>query len=108
VKERKKVLSVTLADCDLSTFSVGGAGGQGRDHVNSGVQIRHRASGAIGRGTESRSQAQNKKAAWTRMAESVKFKLWMNQQLAKGPTIEEKIAADMQPENLLVEYGPFE
>lgn len=80
---RRKILSVTMADCDLQTFSVGGAGGQRRDHCNTGVRIVHRASGARGEGRESRSQAQNKKAAWRRMAEDPKFQLWLRIALGK-------------------------
>ena len=83
VKARKKVVSVTLADCDLQTFTVGGAGGQRRDHCNTGVRIIHKASGARGEARDDRSQARNKKAAWLRMTQDPKFQLWLRIALGK-------------------------
>lgn len=60
---KQKILSVTMADCDLQTFSAGGPGGQRQNHVQTGVRIIHRASGARGESREERSQWQNKKLA---------------------------------------------
>ena len=70
------LFSVTIKDCDVQTFHVGGAGGGGKDTCSSGVRIVHRASGASGRAVDSRSQRKNKELAWKRMAESKAFIAW--------------------------------
>lgn len=74
---KEKIFSVTIADCEVQTFSAGGAGGQKRDHGNSGVRIIHHPSGARGESREERSQLQNKKTAFRRMAETQKFRIWL-------------------------------
>jgi protein subunit release factor B len=104
-KERgDKILSVTLADCDVSTFSAGGPGGQHQNTSNTAVRIIHKASGAVGESREHRSQLQNKQAAFRRMTEHAKFKVWLNKQIwANGKTPEEKVKEDMRPWNLKVE-----
>lgn len=75
------VLSVTLKDCRVDTFHAGGKGGQNQNTRDTGVRIVHPPSGAVGESREQRSQLQNKKAAFRRMAESAKFRLWLNQEL---------------------------
>lgn len=72
---RQKILSVTMADCDLQTFRAGGSGGQNQNKRDTGVRIIHRASGARGEARDERSQWQNKKLAWRRMFEDPKFQL---------------------------------
>ena len=95
--------SVTLADCKLDTFSAGGPGGQHQNTSNTGVRITHLESGAKGESREYRSQLQNKKAAFRRMAESVKFKVWVNKKLLGNPLPpEEQVKLDMSPENLII------
>jgi hypothetical protein len=98
------IFSVTMKDCDLKTFSAGGPGGQHQNTANTGVRITHRASGAVGEARDDRSQLRNKQAAWKRMAESQKFKIWLNRQLWHGTIApEEKARQDMAPKNLRVE-----
>ncbi len=105
---REKLFSVTMKDCDLDTFRSGGSGGQNVNKRDTGVRITHRASGAIGKSTEERSQLQNKQTAFTRMTKTVQFQSWLGKQLAgAGPTPEEKVEQDMRPENLLIEEGPL-
>lgn len=70
---REKVLSVTLADCDVQTKRGSGKGGQNRNKRDTAVRIVHRASGAVGESQQERSQLQNKRAAFRRMAESKTF-----------------------------------
>lgn len=77
---RELLFSVTIHDCEVHEFSVSGAGGQRRDKKKTGIEIRHAPSGAAGRGTEQRSQRQNKKMAFRRMAESDEFRLWVRMQ----------------------------
>jgi RF-1 domain len=104
MKDRKPFLSVTMDDCILQTFSAGGKGGQNQNTCNTGVRIIHKASGAVGEARDSRSQLQNKRAAWKRMAAHPKFKVWLNRQLWYGGMLpEEKVKKDMAQKNLLIE-----
>ena len=74
---RQLVYTVTVHDCIVREFSVSGAGGQRRDKKKTGIEIIHPPSGAVGRGTEQRSQRQNKKVAWRRMCETDAFRAWV-------------------------------
>jgi protein subunit release factor B len=103
---REKLFSVTLNDCEIQTFTSGGPGGQHQNKSETGVRIIHRASGARGESRENRSQLQNKKAAFRRMTEHPKFKVWLNREIFRldgKPSAEEKAKKDMAPENLRVE-----
>lgn len=75
------MLSVTLKDCEVQTFRSGGKGGQNQNKRDTGVRIIHRPSGARGESREHRSQEQNKRAAFTRMAKSGSFRVWLNREL---------------------------
>lgn len=98
-----KVLSVTKDDCTWEYMPAGKNGGQKGNKTASAVRVKHPPSGAVGESREERSQLQNRKIAFRRMVESPKFKIWLNRVLASGPTPEERVEKDMQPENLLVE-----
>ena len=74
---KELILRVTLDDCEFQTFHAGGKGGQNQNTRDTGVRIIHRASGARGESREQRTQGQNKKLAFRRMAESVVFKQWL-------------------------------
>lgn len=80
-RRRELLFSVTLDDCRVDTFRAGGKGGQHQNKTSSGVRITHKPSGAVGESREHRSQLQNKKAAFRRMAEAAKFKIWMNSEI---------------------------
>lgn len=100
---RTPFLSVTLKDCDVQHFAAGGPGGQHQNTSNTGARVIHRPSGARGESREHRSQLQNTKAAFRRMAESPQFAIWVNRMLWKDPLPpEEQVARDMNPANLLV------
>ena len=104
---RRKLFSVTIKDCKVDTFTVGGNGGGGKDTSNTGVRVAHTASGATGKATESRSQLSNKRVAFRRMAETKEFRQWVKVEaarLAGHPSPEELVEKAMQPENLKVEY----
>ena len=75
---KKLLFSVTKKDFEIQTFRSGGKGGQNQNKRDTGVRIVHRESGATGESREERSQAQNKKNAFKRLTESLKFKLWLN------------------------------
>lgn len=104
--DKTKISIATKKDFDVSYFCGSGAGGQARNKVASGVQIIHRESGAIGRASDSRSQADNKKNAFLRLTNSPKFKFWMAQKLyeiQQNETIEQTVDKEMAPENLKIE-----
>lgn len=75
------VLTVKLSDCRVDEFRSGGPGGQNQNKRNTGIRIVHPPSGAVGESREERSQLQNKRTAFTRMAQSPKFKTWLNREL---------------------------
>jgi len=75
VSERIKILSVTIHDCDVQHFRSGGKGGQNQNKRDTGTRVIHRPSGARGEARDERSQLQNKKLAFRRMAESPTFQV---------------------------------
>lgn len=91
-----KVLSVTIKDCDVQTFRAGGKGGQNQNKRDTGVRVIHRESGAVGESREHRTQLENKRAAFKRMAESAKFKIWLNRKLYGHVEIEREVQAAMR------------
>ena len=70
------LFSVTAADCDWSYTRGTGKGGQKRNKTSSAVHCTHKLSGAHGYSEASRSQHDNKKTAFRKMAESKEFKKW--------------------------------
>ncbi len=100
---RTLALSVTIKDCEVQHFRAGGNGGQNQNKRDTGTRIIHHPSGARGESREERSQLQNKRLAFRKMVESAAFKVWLNRTLAQGPTPEERVERDMQPENLRIE-----
>lgn len=60
---RRRILSVTIKDCEVQTFRCGGKGGQNVNKRDTGVRIIHPPSGARGEGRDERSQWMNKKLA---------------------------------------------
>jgi protein subunit release factor A len=101
---RVKVLTITIKDCDVQTFSAGGKGGQNQNKRSMGVRVIHRASGARGEARDERSQLQNKKLAFERMANTATFRHWVRLQHAG---VWERVEKELDPKNLDIEYGPF-
>jgi protein subunit release factor A len=113
---KRLLFSLTKKDFKIATFCTGGPGGQHQNSNQNGVRITHLASGAFGEGREFRSQAQNKKAAFERMARSVPFQKWHKVEVSRrlGQEIELKsesfqdinktVEESCREENLKVEY----
>ena len=80
---RELLFSVTMKDLEMQTFSVGGAGGGGKDTSNSGVRLIHAASGARGECREHRSNTANKRKAFERLVASKEFKAWHKLECAR-------------------------
>lgn len=100
---REKVLSVTLADCDVQTFRAGGKGGQNQNKRDTGVRIVHRESGARAESREHRTQYQNKKAAFRRMVETTTFQAWLKVKLGREDHIRAEVDRMMWPHNIKTE-----
>lgn len=104
---KRPLFSVSIKDCKVSTFTVSGHGGAGKDTSNTGVCVTHLASGATGIGQDHRSQLRNKQDAFSRMANSVKFQIWLRRILAEmqsGKTLDQVVDEAMEPKNLKIEY----
>jgi protein subunit release factor A len=72
---RERILSVSIHDCEVQHFASGGKGGQNQNKRHTGTRVIHHPSGARGESREERSQLQNKRAAFVRMAQSPAFQL---------------------------------
>lgn len=105
-KNKILLFSVTIDQCEVQTFTVGGNGGGGKDTSNTGVRIVHIASGAVGRAVETRSQIKNKRLAFERMAKTSKFRTWLKMEIARRsnqPTLKELVDTTMVDKNIMVE-----
>lgn len=100
---RERVLSVTLADCEVQTFRSGGPGGQKQNKTDSGVRVIHHPSGARGESREERSQLQNKKRAFRRMAESPTFRAWVKRQAGEDALMIAAVDRELWPDRLKTE-----
>lgn len=103
---KKKLFSITKRDLEIQTFRAGGKGGQKQNKTDSGVRIIHRESGAVGESRTERSQYQNKKLAFQRLAKSGKFKIWVNKkvfEINQEETLEEIVDREMSQNNLKIE-----
>ena len=103
---KELLFSLTKKDFEIQTFRSGGKGGQNQNKVESGVRIIHRDSGAIGESREHRTQGQNKKAAFNRLVNTKKFKLWHKIKCAEmmgAESIDSLVDKAMKPENIKLE-----
>lgn len=108
---KRKLFTITIADCRVDTFTVGGHGGSGKDTSNTGVRITHVASGAVGKATDMRSQLKNKQLAFRRMAESDTFQAWVRREAAMITSMRDlyaEVEEAMKPSNIKVEVNDGE
>jgi protein subunit release factor B len=106
MSEQKKIRLLSMKDLEVSYFCGSGAGGQARNKVASGVQIKHPESGAIGRASDTRSQDQNKRAAFKRLMKDPRMKFWVAKkvyEIKAHESIEESVERDCKPENCVFE-----
>lgn len=81
-------------------------GGRKKNKTDSACRCRHRPSGAIGESSESRSQLQNKRMAFKKMANSIEMRSWINKRISEikdGQSVEQWVEDQMKPENLKIE-----
>ena len=97
---REKLFSITANDLRWDFFRGSGHGGQKKQKTSSAVRCVHEESGATGRSEESRSQLENKRIAFKRMAETEEFKKWIKLECAKRTgeleLIEEKVEQQLK------------
>jgi protein subunit release factor B len=104
--ERQRITILSKKDLSFSTFCGSGAGGQARNKVHSGCQIRHEESGATGRASDSRSLEQNKQSAFKRLLEDPRMKFWLAKKVYEvkaHETVEQTLEKETQPDNLKFE-----
>lgn len=105
---KELLFSLTKKDFRVDTFKSGGKGGQHQNKTNSGVRITHLETGISSESRKHREQLQNKKAAFNKLCNKQDFKLWLNaktnQALTGREDINKWVEAQMQEQNLKVEY----
>lgn len=80
---RDPLFSVTARDCRWEYYRGSGAGGQHRNKTSSAVRCTHEPSGAVGQAEDTRSQHENKRLAFSRMAKTAKFQQWLRIEAAR-------------------------
>lgn len=103
---KEKITILSEKDLEVSYFIGSGKGGQKKQKTHSGVQIKHPESGAIGRCSETRSQAQNKRIAFDNLLKDPRMKFWISKKLyeiRQHETLEETVERTVIPENLKFE-----
>jgi protein subunit release factor A len=114
---RQLCFSVSIHDCKVDHFTCGGKGGSGKDTSNNGARVTHEPSGAVGEARDSRSQPQNTRAAFRRMAQTKEFQAWARLRVAAlsgTKSVDQLVDEAMAPHNLRVErrgtsgWEPFE
>lgn len=103
---REKLFSVSISDCVVQTFRAGGKGGQHQNKTDSGVRIIHEPSGARGESREERSQLQNKRIAFAKMAKHPRFIYWVHavsNGLKTQAEIDKELAEMMSESNIITE-----
>lgn len=96
--EKKLLFSVTANDCEWSYARGTGAGGQARNRSNNAVHCVHKPSGAHGYSEASRSQLDNKREAFRKMAETSEFKKWHQLEVNRRTGIEAEIERYVEQE----------
>lgn len=97
------LFSITASDCDWDYLRGTGPGGQKRNKTESKVRCVHRASQASGESDLTRSQHENKRIAFKKMAESETFRKWHKIECARRMGTLYDINEAMEEKNLNVE-----
>jgi putative lipase involved disintegration of autophagic bodies len=97
--KKELLFSVTKNDCEWSYTKGTGAGGQKRNKTSSAVHCHHRPSGAHGYSEASRSQLDNKRDAFVKMANTKEFQTWNRMEAMRRlgllAEIDAKVAREM-------------
>lgn len=97
---KELIFSVTASDCEWSYTRGTGKGGQKKNKTSSAVHCSHRPSGAHGYSEASRSQLDNKREAFRKMAETKEFRNWQKIETARRmgtlKQVEEEVERQMR------------
>lgn len=105
---KERLVSVTKKDFDIQYYPrSSGKGGQKVNKTSSAVRVRHRASGAEGKCSDSRKQHENKVTAFSRLVKSDKFQRWLSTEntrvLLGREEAEKRLKAASKPSNLKID-----
>ncbi len=103
---RKLLFSVTLKDCQIQHFCTGGPGGSKQNKTASGSRVIHKESGAVGECRNHRSQKDNTREAFVRMAKTSKYQNWAKTKAAKilgQPSVDDIVTKAMEEININTE-----
>lgn len=95
---KELLFSVTAADCEWSYTKGTGNGGQKKNKTSSAVHCTHRPSGAHGYSEASRSQLDNKRDAFVKMANTKEFKDWHTREVARRTGVEAEVQRYVEKE----------
>ena len=107
MRKKQHLFSITKKDLDIQTFRSGGKGGQHQNKTDSGVRIIHKESGARGECRNHREQIKNKREAFKRLTENIKFKIWINRksrEVIDKKTIEERVEEMIKNDKIKIEF----
>lgn len=97
---KELLFSVTAADCDWSYTRGTGKGGQKKNKTSSAVHCTHRASKAHAYSEASRSQLDNRRDAFKKMAATPEFQKWLKLETARRQgtlmEVEQKVENEMR------------
>lgn len=102
---RRLIMSVSIRDCEVQHFRSGGKGGQNQNKRDTGARVIHHPSGARGESREERSQLQNKKAAFLRMVETPRFRVWLSRELGQAALEEQQLTIPEHEVKIEVKAG---
>jgi hypothetical protein len=104
---KEKILSVTASDCRWDYYRGSGSGGQKRNKTSNCVRCTHEPSGAVGKSEDGRSQSQNRRTAFKRMADTNEFQDWLRIESARRmgmlASVDDKVESSMKEKNIRVE-----
>jgi len=105
-REMIHVFSIKKSDFRFEYFRVGGNGGQKVNKTSSGVRIIHIESGISTECRETRSQHQNKRKAFVKLANKKEFKDWIKIEVSRRlgeESLESQVEKAMNPKNLQID-----
>lgn len=93
--------------CKWTYYRASGAGGQHRNKKDTAARVKHLASGVTAQASEHKSREQNKRAAWRRLFEDKKFKIWLHIECSRASgqlaETERAVKEAMRPHNIKIE-----
>lgn len=104
---KQLLFSITRHDCRWDYVRGSGKGGQNRNKLSTAVRCTHEPSGAVGYAEDSRSQIDNRRLAFRRMADSKPFQKWQKieaaRRMGKLVEVEETVRRQMLPSKIRIE-----